>query len=287
MFLFALPFLGIGTYFTLGSLGLIPFDESKVNGPVWLVTAAGLVFFIGGLMLFGMGLEQASLLRRSEKAARQHPDEPAMADYPWDREGHSPPRWAPVRKSLVMLFFMVIFASIPNVLAYESDPTPIVLRISAIVMNLIVIGVLVYALNRLRHAIKFGRTRLRYPRFPLRPGETADLEIELPASLRQIESAHFDLRCIREKYEMQGSGKNRRKQLIQEALYESSQQIEGQALGGSAASLRVRFEIPEDQPCTAMRGKPPHYWELEMIAKVPGLDLNQRYLLPVYAAVER
>ncbi|WPJ93965.1 hypothetical protein SH580_11005 [Coraliomargarita algicola] len=282
MLLFGLPFFGFGLYFTLGSLGLVPFDESRVNGPVWLVTAAGLVFLMAGLMIWSMGLQQARVLWAVNKLKHRYPNDAAMADYPWDRNGFSPPRWTPVRKSMVACLFIIVFASIPNYLAYESAPTPWILSLSAITMNLIVIAVFVHLLRTIWHAVKFGRTRLHYPHFPLVPGESVELEVELPPSIRKGESARLHLRCLKEFYITSGSGKNRSKRLVHEVIYEATQTLDAADLAARPGRVSARFDLPDDQPATRIQGDPPHYWELEMLLKVPGLDLNQQFLIPVY-----
>ena len=55
MFWFGLPFFLIGQYFVLGVLGLRPLDMEKSNAPPWILGLVGLVFLMGGLMLWGMG----------------------------------------------------------------------------------------------------------------------------------------------------------------------------------------------------------------------------------------
>ena len=282
MLLFGLPFVGFGLYFTLGSLGIIEFDESKVNGPMWLLTAAGLVFFFGGLMLWGMGFRQFCLLRRIQKLADQYPNEPAMSDFPWDRSGFSPSRWVPVRKGVLMALFFILFASIPNGIALSTDPTPLLLRLMTILMNLIVIAVVYYMLKTLWHAIKFGRTRLQFPRFPLRLGETVDLEITLPPALRRADKARLTLRCIKEFLESSGHGKNRSTRIVHEVLYESVKQQDSTDLATRPGAIYTRFTLPREASATQIQGTPPHFWELELQLEVPGLDLEQRYLLPVY-----
>ena len=282
MFLFGLPFVAFGLYFTLGSLGIVELNASKVNGPMWLLTAAGLVFLMAGLIIWKMGYKQARLLATCRKLAQRHPDNPAMADYPWDRQGFCPTRWRPVQTSLAAFVFITIFASIPNCILHEDDSAPWLLRLSAIVMNLIVIASFVITVKKLRHALKFAKTQLIYPRFPMHLGESVQLKVRLPASVRSPSSAKFYLRCIKEYYVTSGSGKNRSKRLVHEVLYEAQEQADRTQLQASPGYACAQFELPESAPATHIQGAPPHFWELEMILYVPGLDLNQQYLLPIY-----
>lgn len=50
--LFALPFLGFGLFFILASTDLLGFTLTPSPGvPLWMVTAAGVLFLLGGLMM--------------------------------------------------------------------------------------------------------------------------------------------------------------------------------------------------------------------------------------------
>ena len=47
--------------------------------------------------------------------------------------------------------------------------------------------------------------------------------------------------------------------------------------------MQFTFPVPRCDHGTRLSDRPPRYWELEVAANTPGLDLQARFLLPVYA----
>ena len=45
----------------------------------------------------------------------------------------------------------------------------------------------------------------------------------------------------------------------------------------------VVFDIPEDAPGTALSERPPRYWELHVRGETIGPDLDEVFLVPIYA----
>ena len=50
-------------------------------------------------------------------------------------------------------------------------------------------------------------------------------------------------------------------------------------MGGEIA---VVFDVPGDVPGTALRERPPRYWELHVHGETIGPDLDEVFLVPVY-----
>ena len=280
--LFGIPFVGVGLWVNGMGLGFIDHDPAKLNAPIWMLTVFGLSFAAGGLFVWGMALRHFRMEQKIKALSARYPGDAAMADYPWDRKGYSPPRWAHVRKAWFGMGFMILFLSGFHWWAFGSGNGPMMVKAIVILFDLFMIWGVFYALRITWHAIKFGTTRLRFDRFPYRPGDALELAVELPPVLRKAKSASLHLRGIREYYEVTGSGKNRSKRLVQEARYEGSQTIEGTELTNYLNELRSLWLLPEDCPSTDLTAEKPFYSELELKLDLPGLDLQQRYLLPVY-----
>jgi hypothetical protein len=283
MLLFGLPFCGIGIWTTLMGLGVIAIDPDKLHAPMWVLTAIGFAFLFGGISIWGMTGRQVQRQLAIRKQSRKYPNEHAMADYLWDPNGYTPPRWRPALKSSMIAIFVLASASIPNWIAYFSGDAPTFLKLITILTNLIVIIAIGYSVKAVWHAIKFGQTHLVYPHFPLRLGETVDLKIELPQRLHAPESAQLSLRCLNEYYEVTGHGNNRSKRLVHKILYETVQNLNAEQIMQYPGTLKATFELPIDAPSSGLQDTPPRFWELEMKITLPGLDLQQSYLLPVYA----
>ncbi|MEM1157865.1 MAG: hypothetical protein AAF649_05610 [Verrucomicrobiota bacterium] len=286
MLLFGLPFVAVGVWATLTGLEMIPVDASKVNAPMWVITVCGLVFFCAGLMVWGMGWRQASHHRKLRLHALQYPNLPQMADYAWDASGYSPARWQPLAKTLGGAVFMTVFLSIFNWWAFGSDDDSIFLRVIVIVFDLMLIFVWWTALKGMIHAVKFGRTRLEYGKFPYYLGDWFQANIQLPAGLERVDSVRLVFRCVREFYEVRGRGKNRRRTLVHEQLWAEDQEWSRDEIGQWPRFLNATFTIPAAAPGSRMNAQTKQntiFWELEMELSVPGVDLKQRYLVPVYA----
>lgn len=282
MFFFGFPFFAVGLFVILIGTEVIAVDPNTVHAPMWVLTTVGAVFLASGLLIWNMGWRHVSLIRRREKLSAKYPNDRAMADYPWERDQYSPLRWRPVRKALGMAVFFVVFASVFNWWAFGSGNSPLFLKLMIGLLDLIVLGVILYCIRTIWHALKFGKTSLKYPYFPIRLGDSVELEIQLPIGLSRAEGATLKLRCIKEFYEISGHGKNRNKRLVHEVLYESVSRLNRTQVEQWPGTLRYSFELPKEAPPTALSSEAPHFWEIELRMDVPGLDLEQRYLLPVY-----
>ena len=91
---------------------------------------------------------------------------------------------------------------------------------------------------------------------------------------------------MQEFYEERRHGENRTRHLVHTQLWSEKQELSGAEIGQWPRFLNATFTIPVTAPgshlATGVKGKP-IFWELEMQLAVPGVDLKQRYLVPVYA----
>lgn len=287
MILFSLPFLGAGLWVLAMGSGWVQVNSSDVHAPLWVLQVFGLCFFGGGCMVLLMAGRQVSLQKRIRQQQRNFPNEPAYRDYPWDPSGFSPPRWKPVLSAWAMALFMSVFLSMFNWWAFFSDDGPLMVKVIVGLFDLILLWVWWHAFSTLLHAVKFGRTRLVFPEFPVHPGQWLKAVVELPPSLTGMESAEMTLRCIREFWETRGTGRNRSKSIVHEQIWAESQQWSGYELGAWPGKIQTTFILPADAPGTCLSEEIPIFWELEVRAEVPGVDLTQRYLVPVYRGPDR
>ena len=280
--LFGLPFIAVGVWTGGMGFGLIPHDPEKLNAPLWSLGVFGTVFGAGGLMVWTMAFRRLQLKGKLKAMQVLYPGDPAMEDYPWDRTGFSPPRWAPVRNAAFGLGFMVIFLSFFNWWAFASGDGPMLVKISVGFFDVLLIGGVFHTIYIALQALKFGETRLLYEQFPYGADEVVELKIQVPPVLREARSAKLSLRGIREFYEVTGSGKNRSKRLVHEAHFEGTQELTKKDLGQWSNQISTFWALPADLRETDLTSSEPFYWELELALDLPGIDLAQRYLLPVY-----
>ncbi|NBB79554.1 MAG: hypothetical protein GVY36_08935 [Verrucomicrobia bacterium] len=284
MFLFGLPFFLVGQYFLLGSLGLRPLDLERANVPEWVLGLVGLVFLMGGLMLWAMGYRAMRFRRRLAAARRAHPDQPAYADFPWDWKGFVPDRWGKVLQALAMLPLVAALIVVMNYMVFVANRgAPLFAQAIVLLFDVfLVFGLYRLGLMVLR-AVKYGRTRLRFERFPFRRGETLPVHIELPAAVRRTGGGRIELRQIEEFWEVSGrAGKNRRKSLVHECGWSGERVFEKGEVPVNSGVLETSFAIPAEVPPTRIDAERPIFWELDLRLETPGVDFHQRYLVPVY-----
>jgi hypothetical protein len=101
-FLFGSAFVAVGTFIVLIGTKILPIDPSTVHAPYWVLTAAGISFALGGLMVWGMSGRQLLANRRRTQAIRQYPNEPALADYPWHPDGFTVSEWTGAAKAVAL-----------------------------------------------------------------------------------------------------------------------------------------------------------------------------------------
>lgn len=280
LFLFGLPFVGLGVGAILVGARLILPGALKINAPYWLLTVFGLVFAAGGGLVWSMGWRLARANRRRRELASRAPE---LADYPWNPRGFAPPRWARVSKGIGGLVFLALFLSMFNWWAFWANgPWPVKLIVGVFDGILVLAGWQVGIV--LGRTLKFGPSRIEFARFPYRPGEPLLLHWVAPAGLSRAVKGEFTLRCVEEWYETRGSGKNRQRALVQEQTWGATGHLDQpqDILPGKTEDLR--YELPSDAAGTTLcyRGEKAVFWELGINLDLEGLDFKETYLVPVY-----
>lgn len=280
MFLFGLPFLGVGVWAALAGLKLIPLDESKLHAPHWVLAVFGGVFALAGVMLWSMGWRQFKASRRHKELALR---DPVLADYPWDVRGFTPPRWSRVASGISRAAFLALFLSIFNWWAFFTK-APLMLKIFVGLFDLILLFVVWQVGVLIGRTLKFGPSRIEFARFPYRPGETVTLHWRVPQGMARVTGGTITLRCVEEWYEVRRSGRKRRRYLVQEAVWSATAHLDRPRDILPGKSEELRFDPPADAPGTALSrpGTKPVFWELVMDLDLAGLDFKETFLVPVY-----
>ncbi|PLX95427.1 MAG: hypothetical protein C0621_03670 [Desulfuromonas sp.] len=283
-FLFGLPFVAIGSYLTLIGTRNLPVDPHSVHAPYWVLTACGLSFAAGGIMVWGMLLRSWRRQRRSRELADADPATRVYLDYPWERRGVRKSPWPPVFKALGGVVFLAIFLSIFNWWAWLSPSRVLFIQILVSIFDLFLLWALFDLLRKTFTALKYGPSELLYGSFPAWCGKTLDLRWRPPSGMTRIRSIELTLRCIEEWSETRGTGKNRHKELIHLQLWTARHTATRDNTRLSNGELALAFVIPEKAPGTRITSdEHSFYWELEVKADVAGLDFAERYLVPIYA----
>lgn len=261
--------------------GVVRPDSASVNAPLWVVGFCGAAFGAAGTSFIVHGLRGVLRQRAAATQRRSFPMQPWHWDHDWDVRGMTDRGWEEARRAFVFALMASLILAPGNWAMVALGDMPVWAK-AVIVLFDLMIG---YALWRGAYialrSIKYGRPRLRAQRFPLHPGTSAELVLERGGPLGAIQAFDVTLRCVQERYEKRGSGKNRSQVVVSYELW-----AENRAMPGSAAApLEMRFDIPSHLPGCALSERPARYWELEVSGEAPGIDYRGTFLVPIYARV--
>jgi hypothetical protein len=131
-------------------------------------------------------------------------------------------------------------------------------------------------------ALKFGQAVLRFESFPYSTRKPVKLTWVAPTGCRGSATGNFTLRAIREWHEAKGAGENRSSRLVHEQQWSGTWEISEPTHVTSGQHYSFTFDLPENAPSTAMQAERPLFWEFEVTLRLPGLDFNDIYLVPIY-----
>lgn len=283
--LFGLLFAAAGVLIVLVAADKIPVDEDDIHAPRWVIGVIGCIFLLPGLWLMLHGVRGILRKRRTAHLRQWHPDEPWIADYPWNRErAVSGTLWQALSPFIGVAF--VGFFLLPFHWVIWTTGSWLFLFVIGLfdVILVVVLGALVYGVIRY---LKYGRSELRFKEFPYHLGDAMEAELHCPQGLGNVDKLKFHLRFVDECYETHGSGKNRRQVVVSYQVYGDTQWIDRPHSYLSGEAIPIRFNLPEGDYVTNLAERPPRYWELEVIAEAPGVDYGAVFLLPIYPSVRR
>ncbi len=282
-FLFGGVFLAAGTAIILVGTKILPVDPATVHAPYWVLTAAGVVFFFGGIMVCSLAWRQFAANQQAQIAAREFPNEPALQDYKWNPKKFAPPRWWPVITSVCGVVFLALFLSMFNWWVFlDNGPWPLKAMVS--LFDLFLLFFVYQAALKIMHAAKFGGSQIQFTEFPYSIEKPVNLRWRPATGISRVNKGSFTLRCIEEFWEATGSvNDDRSGYLVHEEIWSETKFCDEALMLQPDEEIPLHFEIPTTIPATSLSADRPIFWELEVKLDLPGLDFKERYLIPVYA----
>jgi len=281
--LFGSPFVAAGMFVVLAALNVIPTDETDYTVPRGLVALHGAVYFaLPGLLLVLHGLAGVIGTRRRRQARSVAP--PWRWDHAWCEHGAQHTGRPEFLGRVCGVVALAVSLAPFHWFATEVD-WPLRLQIGLGLCDAILLSAMAYALLGLLRAHRSGRTILKFDQFPYHPGEYIGVRFSLSRP-REIGSLRFELRHIEEAYETRGSVKQRTEDVVAYVSHEQTRELtREQAAWACGMDVAVGFHIPADAPGTALSERPPRYWELHVRGETIGPDLDETFLIPIYARV--
>ena len=151
----------------------------------------------------------------------------------------------------------------------------IILIAVTLIFDFFVVRLLWQAASLWKQILKYGKSYLRFNRFPFHLGETLDVELETSDRVRAAENITFTLRCVEEEMDRTEN----RVRLMQYEIYSDA------ITHSNGDTLEVSFPLPKSRKFRTRlsRKDRPRYWELEVRADKPCEDFETKFLVPVFA----
>lgn len=275
-------FVAAGVGIMLAGLRVIPVDPKGVHAPYRVLTATGAVFASAGVWVWTMAARQLAANRRREDALLRYAGEPALADDAWNPQGVASKRWSLAARALAGAGLLTLFISIFNWWAFFTD-SPWVVEVVTVVFDLVLLAVWWQTVVIVGRALKFGASRLRFVRFPYRVDEPIDIAWQPASGIGRANGGSFTLRCVKEWFEVTGSGSNQTRKLVHEEQWLGAWLLDHAHEFRPGEQVDLRFRPPGGLPATQLAAELPVFWEFEVILELPGFDFEETYLVPVYA----
>lgn len=277
---FALPFVAVGAFALAASFGLTPIDASTIRSTVVLRTF-GAVFALAGLLLVGVGIH-AILKRRDQNRRREeHPNEPWRWDRRWNEEHEESGGLGPAMRAFGTSVFLAIFlAGFNAVVFFGGGNAPLPVQGLILLFDVAALGVFAYGVYLTLQYFKYGRSRLRFAKFPFRPGGVFEATLEAGDRIATATEIRLRLRYIEDVTEWTRSGSKSRSVIVSYRIYEATDTVRAETTQGG--SIPVRFRLPEGSYATRLLDPARRYWLLDVEADTPGIDYAAKFLVPVY-----
>lgn len=277
--LFGLPFLAIGVWISLGTLGLRPIQSKNV--PDWAVGIFGAVFFFSGLFFVSHGLLGMVRKSRYVRAAARNPSQPWLCDFHWAQDGFAFSAFNAMLGRLLAALGWTIFLLPFFWIGFTRG-----LWIFAVFASIFALFGLIFWYRwaqMLADLIRYGNSYLSYDSFPYFAGGTLRARLRAPHHLADIDALTLTLRCVREEYVTSGTGRDRSTKVVCYEIYNEAVTLDRDRLAGFVGGeIPVEFRVPADQPSTSLSSTPPIYWEIEANGQSRAVRYQAYFLVPVY-----
>ncbi|HEX6058882.1 MAG TPA: hypothetical protein VFZ11_07660 [Gemmatimonadaceae bacterium] len=260
--------------------GVVAEEIATLRMPRWIAVVVGAMLLCAGVAFALHGWRGVRSARRARRARASYPDQPWLWDHPWNAFAAFDETRDELRRGIPAVVMLAAFLLPFNWIAFSrSDGHWVVGIVTGAFDALLVLAVarLVYLAHR---AGRHGTTELRLPRFPCLTGSDVELKLLRTPALAAVGALRATLRCVEERYEVRGAGRQRRPELVAYALHESRA---GGEVTPEGDAIVFRFAVPADASGSSLSERPPRYWELAVEGEAPEAAYGATFLLPIYA----
>lgn len=282
--LIGLLVMSMGVFVGLMAAGVVPTKGSIRSGEAWAGALGGGAFVAAGLWLMTHGLAGILAQRRARRMREQFPHEPWRADFAWDDRGAKDMQRKGVRQMLVGLGLVMVLAAPFNVIMVAAWREGSKLGLVFGLVNLFVGLYVIAFFYRLARLMKYGTGWVAFRRFPFHVGEQVEVDYVPAGRLEGIARLTCTLRCIKEAYVTTQINGKTQTQIVSTVLHHQTREVPADAVNASHDRVvPLSFEIPPEGESTRLLDRPPVYWQLQVSAEARGVNLDSRFLVPIYA----
>lgn len=273
-FIFGLLLIILGGYFVIKGLNLLPFTGKIEISIQWEVFLFGCIAVLASLILFFKWV-RSWLNQRKRIALAKRYHQPWYLDYSWNSKGI----YDEATKNLTKLPFSVaVFAMVLIPLNWYVFIQSKALGFYAVAVILdIAFGIVFVGLiHQIIHVVKYGRTYLKFARFPFFLGN----KLYVTFTPNRFSVLDCTLRCIEERVEKK-NGNDKGEETNHYELYIEQKKITSST---RIKQVPIQFDLPDTQEWrTRLQGYTAiRYWELDIKSDQPGIDFSTTFLLPIY-----
>jgi len=217
------------------------------------------------------------------KLLLKYPDQSWLADYRWNPKGIAGDELRKVYKTFGGAIGIIIFFIPFNWFAFFTKDIPSIFAVFVGFFDFFIILGLAYGSYLFLRFLKYGTSFLQFNQFPFFLDDKVDAVLNTEA-IKGLKDMVVTLRCIEEKYETRGTGRNRSTVIVSYQIYADSVKFDN---AGQSQHMRlylpVSFPLPRDLNYnTALSVRPAKYWQMELKAATPGINYLSTFLIPVY-----
>jgi len=284
-FLLAVTALAVGSFILLVGLRTVDVTLTTVRAPYWILQLFGLIFIVSGLVAGFKTQRQWRQEQRRQLLASEHPGSDAFDDHAWNPRGVRKSPWSTALKAVGASLFFLLFLLPFNWWAWFSGEQLLFVRGVVGLFDLFLLLALFETVRRILVALKYGDSGLDYGWFPMRTGKRVELYWYPPTGLERVNRIDFVLRCVEEWTERRGTDRNRSIDIIHEQLWAATRTTIGLVELLPDQTIPLTYDLPAEALGSSL-AKQQHriFWELDVRADAPGVDFQECYLVPVYAA---
>ena len=278
LLILSVPFLLVGIWITGSYFG---FFSANLGGNVTeprILLIVGLVFLLSGLGIFLFAFSHLLKILFKNNLRKRHPYEAWLWDYSWNRRGQT---HSFLKRLLYNLFglFLVLGIFLPGLyIAYVKGSMPLFFKV---IMSLFIFLYLGICIREIIKTLKFRSVRCLYTQFPYRIGKDFSVNLEGLPNAKSIESISCKIKCY--EFRVIESSKSNKKvfERVSVELYSEDIPLEISHIKDGRVGISGRF--PNKKSLGTDFTKNDYIcWELSVNAKVPGVDFNYAFILPVY-----